>query len=514
MADHFAVIDVGSNAIRWQVAAVDHPKHYRILAQDRQPVRLGQDVFRTGKLNPQAVEAGLKVLAEFKDLARRYRAKAVRAAATSAMREASDRRSFLKRAHALGVPLEVLPEQEEARLISLGIMSGLRFHLPLGLFLDIGGGSVELTVADAANTYCSFSLQLGAVRLTEQFFTRDPPPRRELKDVRTHIREELRSVIRRIQKEKFTMAFGSGGTITALAETDTRAAGGRAGSLTVLRRQRLKGLLDLLVGRTAQERAHMISGDPKRADIIIAGGLVLHEMMAEIGLDYLFVSKRGLRDGLMVDLLQRQYGESGAWHPDAERAESLEQVCQKYSNDTAHSQHVSQLVLNLFYQLQKLHKLPEKYASILHAAAMLHDIGTMIAELKHHKHSYYLIKSSRMKSFNKVDLELVANIARYHRKAHPSQKHLGFSQLSPANQDVVRKLSSLLRVADALDFRREQRVESVSCVVKPKLLTISIASAASVQEEIAWAGKKGRLIQEVFNTELRIQRNSSNRTRS
>jgi exopolyphosphatase / guanosine-5'-triphosphate,3'-diphosphate pyrophosphatase len=515
MADHFAVIDVGSNAIRWQVASVDHPKHYRILAQDRQPVRLGQDVFRTGKLNPQAVEAGLKVLAEFKDVARRYRAKAVRAAATSAMREASDRRSFLKRAHALGVPLEVLPEQEEARLISLGIMGGLRFHLPLGLFLDIGGGSVELTVADAANTYCSFSLQLGAVRLTEQFFTRDPPPRRELKDVRTHIREELRSVIRRIQKEKFTMAFGSGGTITALAETDTRATGdGKAGSLTVLRRQRLKALLDLLVGRTAQERAHMISGDPKRADIIIAGGLVLHEVMAEIGLDYLFVSKRGLRDGLMVDLLQRQYGESGAWHPDAERAESLEQVCQKYSNDTAHSQHVSQLVLNLFYQLQKLHKLPERYASILHAAAMLHDIGTMIAELKHHKHSYYLIKSSGMKSFNKVDLELVANIARYHRKAHPSQKHLGFSQLSPANQDVVRKLSSLLRVADALDFRREQRVESVSCVVKPKLLTISIAAAASVQEEIAWAGKKGRLIQEVFNTELRIQRNSSNRTRS
>ena len=258
----------------------------------------------------------------------------------------------------------------------------------------------------------------------------------------------------------------------------------------------------------------MISGDPKRADIIIAGGLVLHEVMTEVGLDYLFVSKRGLRDGLMVDLLQRQYANSDAWHPDANRAESLEQVCQKYSNDSAHSQHVSQLALNLFYQLQKLHKLPEKYASILHAAAMLHDIGAIITHAKHHKHSYYLIKSSGMKSFNKLDLELVANIARYHRKAHPSQKHLGFSQLSPANQDVVRKLSSLLRVADALDFRREQRVESVSCAVKSKVLTVSIAAAATVQEEIAWAGKKGRLIQEVFNTELRIQRSSSNRMRS
>jgi len=515
MADHFAVIDVGSNAIRWQIAAVDHPKHYRILAQERHPVRLGREVFQTGKLSPKSAEAGLKVLSEFKAVADRYRAKAIRAVGTSAMREASDRRSFLKRAHALGVPLEVLPEEQEARLISLGIMSGLHFHLPLGLFLDIGGGSVEMTVADPTNTFCLFSLALGAVRLTEKFLTNDPPQHKQVKELRQHVRDKVKTVARRIQKEKFTMAFGSGGTITALAETDTRAGGdGKAGSLTVLRRQRLKALLDLLMSRTTAERADMISGDPKRADIIVAGGLVLHEIMSEIGLDYIFVSARGLRDGLMVDLLQRQYANSGAWHPDADRSESLEQFCQKYSNDAAHSEHVSQLALSLFYQLQKMHKLPEKYTSIFHAAAMLHDIGLFIAGPKHHKHSYYLIKSSGMKSFNKLDLELVANIARYHRKAHPSQKHLGFSQLSPANQDVVRKLSSLLRVADALDFRREQRVESVSCAVNSKRLTISIAAADNVKDEIEWATKKGKLVQEVFNTELVIQKGNSNRSRS
>src|SRR5205809_3578745 len=308
MADHFAVIDVGSNAMRWQIAAVDHPKHYRILAQDRQPVRLGREVFQTGKLNPPSVEAALKVLSEFRTMANRYRAKAIRAVGTSAMREASDRRSFLKRAHALGVPLEVLSEEEEARLISLGIMSGLRFHLPLGLFLDIGGGSVEMTVADPTNTFCLFSLPLGAVRLTEEFLAHDPPQHKEVKELRQHVQDKIKNVVRRIQKEKFTMAFGSGGTITALAETDTRATGdGKAGSLIVLRRQRLKALLDLLMSRSTVERADMISGDPKRADIIVAGGLVLHEIMAEVGLDYLFVSRRGLRDGLMVDLLQRQY---------------------------------------------------------------------------------------------------------------------------------------------------------------------------------------------------------------
>src|SRR5512147_2514649 len=198
MAQHFAVIDVGSNAMRCQVAVVDKPKHYRVIEQDRQPVRLGHDVFKTGKLNPQTVEAAIKVLGDFKKLADRFHVKAIRAAGTSALREASDGRVFIKRAAKVGIPLEVLSEEDEARLISLGIMSGLRFHLPLGLFLDIGGGSVELSVANTTNTFCLFSLPLGAVRLTEQYIAHDPPHRKEVREIRNHIRAQLKPVMRRI----------------------------------------------------------------------------------------------------------------------------------------------------------------------------------------------------------------------------------------------------------------------------------------------------------------------------
>ncbi|MGH7783943.1 MAG: HD domain-containing protein, partial [Candidatus Binatia bacterium] len=160
-----------------------------------------------------------------------------------------------------------------------------------------------------------------------------------------------------------------------------------------------------------------------------------------------------------------------------------------------------------FYQLHALHGLPEKYASILNAAAMLHDIGLFIADAKHHKHSYYLIKSSGMNSFNKLDLDIVANVARYHRKAHPSQKHLGFSQLSPGNQDVVRKLSALLRVADALDFSHEQQVKAVTCSANKKSRTLTVTgSGANLREEIESAHKKGKLLQEVFNLQLIVQR--------
>src|SRR3989475_8636359 len=197
MADHFAVMDVGSNAIRWQVAAVDHPKHYRILDQVREPVRLGLDVFRTGKLNPRTVDAALEVFTDFRAAADRHRVKAMRAVGTAAMREASDSRRLVRRAKAIGVPLEVLSEKDEARLISLGIISGLRFHLPLGLFLDIGGGSLEMAVANSTNNYCLFSLPLGAVRLTEKYLTSDPPRNKELKSLSCFAENELQRVVRR-----------------------------------------------------------------------------------------------------------------------------------------------------------------------------------------------------------------------------------------------------------------------------------------------------------------------------
>jgi exopolyphosphatase/guanosine-5'-triphosphate,3'-diphosphate pyrophosphatase len=239
--------------------------------------------------------------------------------------------------------------------------------------------------------------------------------------------------------------------------------------------------------------------------------MVLFEVMTQLGLDYIFVSQRGLRDGLMVDLLHKHYA-NAAPGQDAEHAESLEQIGQKYNFDPLHGRQVAQLALSLFYQLQKLHQLEEKHASILRAAAMLHDIGSFIAVPKHHKHSYYLIKSSRPSSFNNEDLDLIANVARYHRKAHPSPKHLGFSQLSPNNQDIVRKLSAILRVADALDYKREQNVKEVKCALSgPKTLCIEGIASVNLKDEMERAVAKGTLLQEVFNVKLLIRQAKTSR---
>ncbi|NIO07987.1 MAG: HD domain-containing protein [Deltaproteobacteria bacterium] len=508
MADYFAVIDVGSNALRFQVACAEKPGTYRVVEQTRRPIRLGQSVFQTGKVDNKSIQRAVSALKKFKDSANGYHVTRIRAVATSALREASNRAEFLSAAKNVGVKLEVISEQEEARLISLGIMSGLSFDLPLGLFVDIGGGSVEVVVANRTNTFCLFSLPLGAVRLTEKFISKDPPKPKELKNLERFSEEAIQPIARRVRSEKFAMSFGSGGTITALADADLQLTGEpRAGSLSVLRRDRLGALLRLMKGRPQSARAPLIPQDPKRADIIIAGASVLDSLMNHLGIDYIFVSKKGLRDGVMRDLLQNRFPEHQTpWTEEGARPDSVEAVGKKYQYDSPHAYQVSHLALRIFYQLQNLHRLDERYAAILHAAAMLHDVGLFIEYPKHHRHSYYLIKSSGLRLFSKIELDLIANIARYHRKAHPSPKHLPFSQLSPLHQEIVRKLSAILRVADGLDLNHESRVKDVVCsLAKGKTLNIKVQGELDLSREFKAASSKAKLLSEVFNLETVLQ---------
>src|SRR5712671_1458312 len=505
MPTNFAVIDAGSNAIRLQIASVDQPGTYRIIEQDRRPARLGHKVFETGALDAASRSDALEALKRFKNISDRHGVSSIRAIATSAMREARDGHAFIEDVAQLGITLEVLSEEEEARLISLGILSGLKFDPPLGLFMDIGGGSVELAVGNHSNMFALFSVPLGAVRLTERFLKHDPPTEKELESLARFVKQKMGPAARRLSKEKFTMAFGSGGTMTSLAEMDARLTGEtHQESLYVLRRGRLKSLFDLLRSQPLHKRVASIVGDPRRADILVAGSAVLLSMMTELELDYVFVSGRGLRDGLMVDVLRKSYPAFiGNWTEEANPSQSVEEVGEKYNYDKTHSQQVSRLSLSLFEQMRDLHGLPDRYSSILHAAAMLHDIGLFIAYSKHHKHSYYLIKSSGPSSFDAIELDIIANIARYHRKSHPSPRHLPFGQLSSTRQDVVRKLSAILRVADALDYGRQSKIREIQCKKKPSgILAIRLGGNGDMTDEIRAATEKAGLLGEVYGLEV------------
>jgi exopolyphosphatase / guanosine-5'-triphosphate,3'-diphosphate pyrophosphatase len=234
----------------------------------------------------------------------------------------------------------------------------------------------------------------------------------------------------------------------------------------------------------------------------VAGAGVLLTMMTELELDYVFVSRRGLRDGLMADLLRQTYPSyHGMWTLEDTRSESLEEVGEKYNYDKTHCQQVARLADRLFEELKDLHGLPERCARILHAAAMLHDIGLFIGFSKHHKHSYYLIKSSGPSTFDPIELDLIANVARYHRRAHPSPKHLPFGQMSPAQQDIVRKLAAILRIADALDYGHQAKLKDVECKLsnsKRPQLSIRLLGAGNLEDEILRATEKAELMDEVY----------------
>lgn len=502
----FAVIDTGSNAMRLQVAAVDQPGSYRVIEQERKPVRLGHRVFETGKLDKVSRTEALDTLRRFKAAADRLKCTAVRAVATSAMREASDAASFIHQASEVDVTLEILPEEEEARLISLGIMSGVKFDLPMGLFMDIGGGSVEVGIGNRAKMISMFSLPLGVVRLTERYLAKDPPNEKEIAALRKRAKRLISPVARKVVREKFSMAFGSGGTITALADADARFTGdSHLESFYVLRKARLKGLFNLLISQPSKHTDAII-GDSKRADLLVAGATVLLTLMSKFELDYIFVSRKGLRDGLMVDLLTRSYPKyTGTWTQEETQTESLEDIGAKYNFNKAHCTQVARLAQTLFDQLRDLHKLPGKFADLLHAAAMLHDIGLFVGYPKHHKHTYYLIKSSGADLFEPNELDMIANIARYHRKAAPSSSHLPYSRLSPFQQDVVLKLSAILRFADALDYDHQSKIKDISCKLRSsKKLAVHLTGKGDLTKDIDYALEKSDLMHEVYDIDVVI----------
>jgi exopolyphosphatase/guanosine-5'-triphosphate,3'-diphosphate pyrophosphatase len=313
--DTFAVIDAGSNAIRLQIARIADQGSYRIVEQLRHPVRLGHGVFETGVLDTRTRESALRVLKRFKSRTDRLGVTAMRAVATSAMREAKDAAAFVAAAAEIGVTLEVLSEQDEARLTTIGILSGLSFDPPGALFVDIGGGSLELAAGNRAGTTAAVSLPLGAVRLTERFIRRDPPSADQCAAMTEFIRGQLAVSASVLKPDSFTVAFGSGGTFTSLAHVDAHLSGVIPLTLPyTLQRNRIEELYTSFRAQPLRERAALLDGNRRRAGILVAGAAVLVEVLNKLGIDSVSASGRGLRDGLMVSLLrERVTSYSGEW---------------------------------------------------------------------------------------------------------------------------------------------------------------------------------------------------------
>jgi exopolyphosphatase/guanosine-5'-triphosphate,3'-diphosphate pyrophosphatase len=369
----------------------------------------------------------------------------------------------------VGLRLEILDGNEEARLIHLGVVNGYPLYDRVACIIDIGGGSTEFIVADGEQPYLVDSVKLGSLRLYDAYLRGRPDPLRAARKLDAHINHLLAPLAQRIRQYRIDIALGTSGTIMGLAHVDAAAR-----DLTLKRvhgytlsRARLETLQRQMLVMSEAERRRIPGMNPRRADIIVAGNAVLIAALQLLGRDELVVCERALRDGVVVDLARRdravaqQFGDERA-----RRLGAVERLAQHYEHLGGHQRHVARLALVLFERLSSLHGLAPGDRDLLWAAAILHGIGRFVAESGHHKHAAYLIRNSELEGWRDDERALIAQVARYYRKAMPKPAHLDYAVLDPATSTASTSWRRCLRIADGLDIRHLGTVTDVSAVPK------------------------------------------------
>ena len=497
-----AVVDLGSNSVRLQVAQAMPDGRISVLAEDRAAVRLGEQVFRTGRLSADSISRTAVALARFAKLAQRAGSGpgTIRAVATSAVREASNRQQLIRtvRAHS-GISIEVISGAEEARLVTLGVLQGTPPH-ERNLLLDIGGGSTEIIAAVGEEPESSFSLSLGSVRLWEFFVKSDPISRGEAKLVDEAI-EDAMGGVDPLLIGKFKRIIGAAGTTSAvvalarrLSGTNLAARNARGGRATYAE---VRMVLDRLRSSTVKQRRKW-GVEEHRADIVYCGAAICEGVMRALRVEELEITTRGLRDGLMADLVRRRIKPPGSGrHHEHAILEGLRAFGRRVGYREEHAEQVARLALSLFDQTRMVHRLGDEERGLLQAAALLHDVGSFVSYNRHHKHSYYLIYHADIPGFTDRERELIATIARYHRRSPPKDRHEVFALLSLEERIVVRRLAAILRVADGLDRGHRRHVRSIQVHRRGARLVVEVEADEGAELEVWSAQQKSDLLEEV-----------------
>jgi exopolyphosphatase/guanosine-5'-triphosphate,3'-diphosphate pyrophosphatase len=508
-----AAVDIGTNSVHGVVArftVVDGSPRFEVLEREKDVVRLGSGAGDMTELADDAIDRAVAALDRFRQVAEVHDAP-ITAVATSAVREANNRDLFIDRAWVeAGVHVDVISGVEEARLIHLGVLQAVPVFDRRLLLCDIGGGSTELLVGLRGEVITARSLKLGAIRLTRRFFDGNLLHPGAVDACRRHIRSTLAPFVGSVRGTELEVAVGSSGTVAALAEmAAVRATGTRPRSVSnlVLRTEELDGIVkELVAARKTEDRAALPGLDPARADIILAGSLILEQVLHELDLSELLVSDYALREGVLLDAWRRRHGGS-LHHLSDIRRRSVVDLAQLMDEDPAHSAQVARLALDLFDAIAPRLGLGDDARETLEAAALLCNVGLFVSHAQHHKHSYYVIRGTdRLAGFTDHEVERIALVARYHRKSEPKAKHPEFASLDEEDQHLVRCLAGLLRVAIGLDRNHAARVSDVAVEDRGDRLTLVVEAVpgADIGLELYEAGARKDLLESVLDVPLEV----------
>lgn len=491
-----AAVDLGANSVRLKVARFA-ARGLVTLHEDREVVRLGESVFRTGMLAPDAMARTVKVLHRFRKAVDKFGDVRVRMTATSALRDARNSQAFIEWVRVrTGWETEVISGIEEARLIHLGIVTNMRVRKWPMLLMDLGGGSCELTLSEHNHIRQTVSIPVGAVRLTQEFLAHDPPKQSELNSMNAYIAEKVRRVARDFVKAAPATVVATSGTAAALA-------GGR--ERFVSSREVLE-LAEELAEMPYAERIRMPGIGTRRGEIIVAGAAAYAQVMERCGLRGYRYSDLGLRDGVLAAMAADLHASVPTKQLQADRNDAVTATMQRYAVDTDQAEHVRDLSLALFAALKPVHRLPREYADWLATAAMLHEVGAYVNRTGWHRHAWYVIAHSELLGYTPVQRQIVAAIARYLGAALPATNDKLLRTLPPSERENVRKAVALLRLARALNQGRRRAVQSVAAKLRDGRVRITFAHRRGVTAELElWASKKeSGYFRSVFGRDLEL----------
>ena len=484
-AQILAAIDIGTNSVHMVVVAIEPSlPAFTIIAREKDTVRLGDRDRKTGKLTLAAMERAIAALKRCHDLAISLHADQIIAVATSATREAANGDEFLALIEKeVGISVNLISGQEEARRIYLGVVSGMDFQNQAHIIIDIGGGSTELILADSQEIRFLSSTKIGAVRLSQDFITTDPISTTELAYLRAYTRGMLERAVEEIQHHlqlgEVPRLVGTSGTIETLM---TIHAFEKLGLIPnplngyQLTRKDVKELVKRFATLDYHQRLAILGMSDKRAEIILAGSIVLLEAMTMLDVDKLVLCERALREGVIVDwMLTHGLIDNRLLYQSEIRQRSVLKIAKKYQVNLESAERIATFSLSLFEQTQaQLHSWNQEAKDLLWAAAILHNSGLYVSHAAHHKHSYYLIRNGELLGYTEIELEVIANIARYHRKSKPKKRHDDFMKLTEYYQYMVRHLSAILRLAVALDRRQIGAIKKIECKYDPEYRTLHL----------------------------------------
>src|SRR6056297_81076 len=503
-----AAIDLGTNSFHAVIVDVFPDGSFQTVDKLKEMVLLAEKGFGQN-LSPAAMDRAIDALNKIKTLCDHQNAEQVLAYATSAIREAENGGEFIQRAiDEIGIKINAIPGRMEAELISLAVRHGIQLPDQPALMADIGGGSVEFIIGDKKRSYFLTSKKIGVARMTASFVDSDPISADEIKRLEAFYAEQLRDVALAFATHRAGIMIGSSGTTENIGLMIAK----REGKLKNLSVNELEftdeqffELYDELIGMNRKERARLSELDDKRIELIAPGLVLVRFLLKKFSIKKVKISSQALREGIIIRYINKEMDElKGLAMYDEPRLRSVMELVNRYDWHEDHSAHVSKLAMVLFDEFRDALKMTDEDRELLKYSAFMHDIGYFISHRKHHKHALYIIRHSDLLGFKEVEIEMMANISRYHRRSTPKMRHKYFKKLPKPVRERIKKLAAILRVADGLDRSHYQNVRDVRVERAGQKTKLFITTETDPQLEIWGAMRKRALLEEVLSSDVEV----------